>query len=246
MKKRKVFEKEVFHLSLYDNFNNYKETNYKIDNKIKINDLKQNNTNNNTNLNIERFPILKKISNLNKALIKEGENDTNGNSLYKNYEQEKKETIISIINSDNSVKLIKKKLTKNNNLEKEKNDEDNGNDNNKFEDKKYLKNLIMKNKMKNRSQIDLKVFDTYNQKNKKILSIIKENFKKRYKNKSFNENVKLINRKNEINLRKRRMNALSIQMNKISHQLNRFNNKLNSYLENSKDFFNKDFNYIFD
>ena len=56
---------------------------------------------------------LKKISHIDKVLIKENENDTNGNVIYENYDEEKKESMTSIINNNNIREFIKKRLTKN-------------------------------------------------------------------------------------------------------------------------------------
>jgi len=56
---------------------------------------------------------LKKISHIDKVLIKENENDTNGNVIYENYDEEKKESMTSIINNKNIKEFIKKRLTKN-------------------------------------------------------------------------------------------------------------------------------------
>ena len=56
---------------------------------------------------------LKKLSHIDKVLIKENENDTNGNVIYENYDEEKKESMVSIINNNNIKEFIKKRLTKN-------------------------------------------------------------------------------------------------------------------------------------
>lgn len=246
LKKRIIFEKDIYRISLYVNFNNYKESNLYIGNKL---DLNQNNTSyiNNTKISNEGFPLLKKITNLDKALIKDGQRESNGNILYKDDEEEKKETVINIINSDNSYELIKKKLTKSKSDEKEKSDEEKEKQHNKIEDNKYLKKIILKNRLKNRDNSDLKIFDTYEQKNKKILGVINQNFKNknRIRNNSLEENLKMINKKNELFFRKRKLNEISNKMNAFSHKLHYLNNKLNSCLESTKDVFNKDIVNIF-
>jgi hypothetical protein len=43
-----------------------------------------------------------------------------------------------------------------------------------FDDTKHLKKIMMRNRIKNRSQRNFKDFDTYDQKNKKILYILNE------------------------------------------------------------------------
>ena len=118
---------------------------------------------------------------------------------------------------------------------------------NKLEDTKYLKKILLKNKIKIRNNRDIKIFDTYDQKNKKILKVIKQNFmnKNKAKNNLINENLKNINQKNELFFRKRKLNSLSNKMNAFSHHLNCISNKLSSYLENTKDGFNQDINNIF-
>ena len=246
LKKRIIFEKDIYRISLYVNFNNYKESNLYIGNKL---DLNQNNTSyiNNTKISNEGFPMIKKITNLDKALIKDGQRKSNGNILYKDDEEEKKETVINIINSDNSYELIKKKLTKSKSDEKEKSDEEKEKQDNKIEDNKYLKKIILKNRLKNRDNSDLKIFDTYEQKNKKILGVINQNFKNknRIRNNSLEENLKMINKKNELFFRKRKLNEISNKMNAFSHKLHYLNNKLNSCLESTKDVFNKDIVNIF-
>ena len=246
LKKRIIFEKDIYRISLYVNFNNYKESNLYIGNKL---DLNQNNTSyiNNTKISNEGFPMIKKITNLDKALIKDGQRKSNGNILYKDDEEEKKETVINIINIDNSYELIKKKLTKSKSDEKEKSDEEKEKQDNKIEDNKYLKKIILKNRLKNRDNSDLKIFDTYEQKNKKILGVINQNFKNknRIRNNSLEENLKMINKKNELFFRKRKLNEISNKMNAFSHKLHYLNNKLNSCLESTKDVFNKDIVNIF-
>ena len=54
----------------------------------------------------------KKISNLNKFLIKDNENDTNGNSIYVNYDEEKKDSMTCVVNKSGGEEFIKKRLTK--------------------------------------------------------------------------------------------------------------------------------------
>lgn len=237
-----VFEKEIFHLSLYDNFDNYKPEKHDINHLVKIQDNFD--KNNNANTGNYGFHSLKKIGSLDKVLLKKGERDSNGNSFYSNHEQEKEETIINSINHDNSKRLIKFRLTKikcNGNFDKE-----NGNNKERQnEDTKYLKRIILRNRIKNRSQDDLNTFDTYDQKNKKILSIINEKYKNNNKNKSVIEDFKSINQKNNIFFKRRRMNEFSNQINSVENKLNNVNTKLDRYLYKIKSNYDKEVDKIF-
>ena len=248
LRKKVIFEKEIYHISLYDNFNNYKITNLTTNNRNKINTLSQNNSSfindNNTYLsNTEQ--TLKKISNLNKALILKEHRNNRTNSLYNDNEEDKKNSIINGIDNDNFIKLNKKSLNKNQSFDKGIINENNEKGEIKYEDTKYLKKIILNNKNRNRSQDDLNVFDTYDQKNKKILLVLNQNFKNKNKKECINENFKLINQKNKYILRKRRMKEIYSQINVFSHQIHNINKKLNGFLYNIKDNFNKDIINIF-
>ena len=238
-----VFEKEIFHLSLYDNFDNYKPEKHDINHLVKIQDNfdKNNNANNGT----FGFHSLKKIGSLDKVLLKKGERDSNGNSLYSNHEQEKEETIINAINHDNSKRVIKFRLTKIKGNES--NDNKSGNSKkSQNEDTKYLKKIILRNRIKNRSQNDLNTFDTYDQKNRQILSNIYEKYKNNNnRNKSVNEDLKSINQKNNIFFRRRRLNEFSNQINCVEHKLNNVNKKLDRYLYKIKSNYDKEVEKIF-
>ena len=86
-----------------DNIENEK-TNYK-NNKIFLLFQKFNkNFNGNSNI--------KKITNINRYLIKKNENDTNGNFIFNDYNEEQKESITFIMNNNNEKEIYKKKLTK--------------------------------------------------------------------------------------------------------------------------------------
>ena len=80
---------------------------------------------------------MNKIKNLNKHLIKENENDTNGNLIYDDYDEEKKESITFIINNNNSKEFYKKRLTKDNNNNKIINQDNKMIDNFKYHGKRY-------------------------------------------------------------------------------------------------------------
>ena len=60
-------------------------------------------------------PQLKMINDISKELIKENENNTNGNEVFNNTEEEQKESISYILGKDDIKKKIKIKLTRNNN-----------------------------------------------------------------------------------------------------------------------------------
>ena len=60
-------------------------------------------------------PQLKMIKDISKELIKENENNTNGNEVFNNTEEELKESISYILGKDDIKKKIKIKLTRNNN-----------------------------------------------------------------------------------------------------------------------------------
>ena len=232
MKKRKLFEKEVFNLSLYDYFN-YKENNL------------QSIYSNNQNLNDYMFPNLKKISNLNKPLIKDDKRNTNGNFLYKDYENEKKETILKVTTDDNSVLLLKKNLTRKKKLDVDR-DADYANESTQLGDENnYLKKLIIKNKIKNKSQNDINFFDTYDQRNKKILIGINNNFKNKKNKKSIHEDLKVINQKYAVLFKKRKVNNLSNKMKKISIKINDISKQLNSFINSTNNIFNKDITCLY-
>ena len=65
-------------------------------------------------------PQLKMINDISKELIKENENNTNGNGLFNSTEQELKESIAYILDKDDIKKKLKIKLTLNNNKSKNK------------------------------------------------------------------------------------------------------------------------------
>ena len=74
--------------------------------------------NNLTDLIFKKFqknfnkPNINKITNINKYLLKKNENDTNGNFIFNDYDEEIKETITFILNNNNSKEIFKKQLTK--------------------------------------------------------------------------------------------------------------------------------------
>ena len=237
IKKKIVFEKEIAHLSVYDNFDNYKKDKYNKDNIVRIQDYIDKTVNDDFG-----FHTLRKVG-LNKALIKKGEKNSNGNTYYSNHEEEKKDTIITIINYDNSKEYIKNRLTKNKKMGVE------GDASEKiiFDDTKHLKKIMMRNRIKNRSQRNFKDFDTYDQKNKKILYILNEKLKQKNKNKnnSSEKDIKLINLNYNLYNRRNKMNKLSSRIDIISHRLNNINRKLEGYLYRVKHSFDKDAENIF-
>ena len=196
IKKKIVFEKEIVHLSVYDNFDNYKKDKYNKNNIVRIQDYIDK-----TNNDDFGFHTLRKIG-LNKALIKKGERNSNGNTYYSNHEEEKKDTVITIINNDNSKEYIKNRLTKSKKMDMG----EGPSEKIIFDDTRNLKKIIMRNRIKNRSQRNFKDFDTYDQKNKKIISILNEKLKQKSKDKNnsiekdmklFNLNYNLYNRMNK-------------------------------------------------
>ena len=237
IKKKIIFEKEIVHLSVYDNFDNYKKDKYNKDNIVRIQDYIDKTVNDDFG-----FHTLRKVG-LNKALIKKGERNSNGNTYYSNHEEEKKDTIITIINYDNSKEYIKNRLTKNKKMGVE------GGVSEKiiFDDTKHLKKIMMRNRIKNRSQRNFKDFDTYDQKNKKIISILNEKLKQKNKNKnnSGEKDIKLINLNYNLYNRRNKMNKLSSRIDIISHRLNNINRKLEGYLYKVKHSFDKDAEEIF-
>ena len=232
IKKKIVFEKEIAHLSVYDNFDNYKKDRYNKDNIVRIQDY--------IDKTIKEdfgFHTLRKVG-LNKALIKKGERNSNGNTYYSDHEEEKKDTIITIINHNNSKEYIKTRLTKN----KKKGMGEGSTEKIIFDDTKSLKKLIMRNRFKNRSQRNFKDFDTYDQKNKNIISILNEKLKQKNKNKtnSVEKDMKLINLNYNLYNRRNKMNKISSRIDIISHKLNKINRKLDGYLCKIKHSFDKD------
>ena len=232
IKKKIVFEKEIAHLSVYDNFDNYKKDRFNKDNIVRIQDY--------IDKTIKEdfgFHTLRKVG-LNKALIKKGERNSNGNTYYSDHEEEKKDTIITIINHNNSKEYIKTRLTKN----KKKGMGEGSSEKIIFDDTKSLKKLIMRNRFKNRSQRNFKDFDTYDQKNKNIISILNEKLKQKNKNKtnSVEKDMKLINLNYNLYNRRNKMNKISSRIDIISHKLNKINRKLDGYLCKIKHSFDKD------
>ena len=125
--------------------NKEKYSNYFYNNYIEKENMEKINNNKYSFLLFNKFNKIlsnsnlhkKKIINVNKYLFKKNENDTNGNFIYNDYNEEKKETITFIINSNNSKELFKKKLTK---KSIDNNNQNNNNlilDNFKFCGKKY-------------------------------------------------------------------------------------------------------------
>ena len=125
--------------------NIYKEKyNYFFQDEIDYNNINHKNKDNITfelfkkfNKNLGNKIHLNKIKNLNKHLIKENENDTNGNLIYDDYDEEKKESITFIINNNNSKEFYKKRLTKDNNNNKIINQDNKMIDNFKYHGKRY-------------------------------------------------------------------------------------------------------------
>jgi len=237
IKKKIVFEKEIVHLSVYDNFDNYKKDKYNKNNIVRIQDYIDK-----TNNDDFGFHTLRKIG-LNKALIKKGERNSNGNTYYSNHEEEKKDTVITIINNDNSKEYIKNRLTKS----KKMGMGECPSERIIFDDTRNLKKIIMRNRIKNRSQRNFKDFDTYDQKNKKIISILNEKLKQKSKDKnnSIEKDMKLFNLNYNLYNRMNKMNKLSSRIDVISHRLNNINRKLDGYLYKVKHSFDKDAENIF-
>ena len=237
IKKKIVFEKEIVHLSVYDNFDNYKKDKYNKDNIVRIQDYIDKTINDDFG-----FHTLRKVG-LNKALIKKGERNSNGNTYYSNHEEEKKDTIITIINHNNSKEYIKNRLTKNKKMGMGKGSSEKII----FDDTKYLKKLIMRNRIKNRSKRNFKDFDTYDQKNKKIISILNEKSRQKNinKNNSVEKDIKLINLNYNLYNRRNKMNKISSRIDIISHRLNNINRKIEGYLYKVKHSFDKDAKKIF-
>ena len=237
IKKKIVFEKEIVHLSVYDNFDNYKKDKYNKNNIVRIQDYIDK-----TNNDDFGFHTLRKIG-LNKALIKKGERNSNGNTYYSNHEEEKKDTVITIINNDNSKEYIKNRLTKSKKMDMG----EGPSEKIIFDDTRNLKKIIMRNRIKNRSQRNFKDFDTYDQKNKKIISILNEKLKQKSKDKnnSIEKDMKLFNLNYNLYNRMNKMNKLSSRIDVISHRLNNINRKLDGYLYKVKHSFDKDAENIF-
>ena len=116
-----------------------------------------------------------------------------------------------------------------------------------FDDTKYLKKLIMRNRIKNRSKRNFKDFDTYDQKNKKIISILNEKSRQKNinKNNSVEKDIKLINLNYNLYNRRNKMNKISSRIDIISHRLNNINRKIEGYLYKVKHSFDKDAKKIF-
>ena len=242
IKKKILFEKEIPQLSLYGNFDNYKGKDYYADNIVKIQEYIPKNNEDKNNTNNLGFHDVKKIS-LDRILLEKG-GKNNGKSFYKN-NIEKKDDIIKGINNNIFRGLIKNKSKSNKNI-KESNDYDIDDENNELEDNKYLKKIILRNRIKKRNIMDLTDFDTYDQKNRKVISIINENFKNKNRNKSVDENLKIINQKNYVLFKKRKMNRIKGKIDVISHQLNNINKKLDGFVYKAKNNFDKDVKKIFD
>ena len=61
---------------------------------------------------------IKRINNISKQLLKDDENQTNGNKLYNDKEEEKKESMTFFVDKNNMKTMLKKSLTKKINLKK--------------------------------------------------------------------------------------------------------------------------------
>jgi hypothetical protein len=143
-------------------------------------------------------PNLNKITNINKHLIKDNENDTNGNFIYDDYNEEKKESITFILNNNNSKEFMKKRLTKDNNNENKIISQDNKEiDDFKYQGKKYnspgIKNIkkikYIQERMQHKNHFDTninsgsqKALDVYNHIFMEKLNAIKSKISKNGKN----------------------------------------------------------------
>ena len=156
----------------------------KPENIIRIQDYKK--IDNTENTNDYEYHTLRKVK-LNKALLKKIENKEI--ISYFNETDRRKGIKGTLIPSDSKI-LIKCRLIKNKIIE----DENKNNNNceiekNQIDDAKYLKKIITRNR--NRSQGALKGFYTCDQKNKKILSVLTENFKLKNRNNSDYKDFKI-------------------------------------------------------
>lgn len=247
LKKNIIFEREINKPSFYGNFQNYKQNISNTNNRTKNQEQNQSNSShfiNNTSISKTEFPMIRKIYNLKKHLIEDDKRNTNGNFPYKDHDEEKKDTLLRGINPDNSIRIIKKRLTKNYNIDPEKIKAYINKKDYKMEDNNYLKKIILNNRLKNGSQLDLKN-ETYEEKNRKILNVINNYFQYRNRNKSQEGNLKMVNLKNEAYLKKRRMKQFSNNINSISHILNNLNKKINDALYSVKESFNEDIKSLF-
>ena len=247
LKKYIIFERVIRDPTLYGNFQNYKQETSTTDNKNTSQELNKNISNYiniNTNINNTAFRKIRKIYNLKKVLMEDDKRNTNGNFPYRDHDEEKKDTLLKGLNPDNSIRIVKKRLTKNYSLNKDNIKAYINKQDNIREDNEYLKKIIINNRLKNTNQLNLKN-ESFNQKNRKILNIINKNFQYKNQNKSQEENLKIVNRKNEEYLKKRRMKEFSNHIRVISHHLNSLNKRVNDILYNAKDGFNGNIDNLF-
>ena len=185
---------------------------------------------------------INQINNINRYLIKNNENETNGNFIFNDYNEEKKETITFIIKSNNSKEFFKKKLTKKNKDDKNKNN-NNKNllfiDNFKFHGKKYDSPEI-----KNMRRI--KFIETLiQQKNKDNILNDNEKDDKEDKNKFENNNNINTNNDKYNNMLKEKIKNMDIQIDSTGTHLRNVDREIQSCLANARTRFEEDTKNIF-
>ena len=174
-------------------------------------------------------PNINKITNINKYLIKKNENDTNGNFIYNDYNEEKKESITFIMNNNNTKELYKKKLTKkfpeNKIFKKDKNI-----NNFKFYGKRFNSPTIKNIK---RIQFLQEIIQQKNKENKIIKNKYKSNSKENLNNDRYNY------------ILKGKIKNIESKINVTIKNINNVNKLLLSCLNNSKNQFEADTKIIF-
>ena len=104
------------YFSKINNINQNKEKIFNRKNKSNTNDI------NGFLFNLDKISgtktELKRVNNISKQLFRDNENPTNGNKLYNDTEEEKKESLTFFVDKNNMKNLLKKNLTKKINIKK--------------------------------------------------------------------------------------------------------------------------------
>ena len=178
---------------------------------------------NNSNIN--------QITNINKYLLKKNGNDTNGNFLYNDYDDERKETITFIINNNNSKEFIKTKLTK------------------KFPENK-IKKININNKLIDNFRFHGKIFNSPALKNIREIKYLQEMVQRKNKKNLYfiydkNEKSNLLKHDKYNYILKGKIKNMEDQIDNTGKNLKEMDRQLYSYLTNAKNQFYIDTKNIF-
>ena len=206
-----LFEREILYLSVYDDFNNYKEEK-----------------------EIENSPK-KFVSNLEKTLINEKNSIENNNYVYEDHEEEKKDTIETVF-LNSKIAYYKNRLTKKNCEIK-----NNILNNQKNIDQNFFKKIILRRRQKfNGCEQKNKNFISLIAKRRKLMNYINPNKNNSDIYSKSDDSFNILKKLNEYNntlFRKKRIKKIIDEEKDIKKGLRTLDEKFNLYVNNAKNIF---------